>query len=226
MFFSVGSGADEALLFTTEEDEAEGSARRLVEGFDGAGDFEDGGDAGAVVLRAGGGMPGVEMGSDDDDGVGLFAAGDFGDDVADLSGGADAVFEGEVDGDGAFVEEALDEERVFETDLGDGKVGESSTEGDAAGVFGSVGAAGEENCEGFKGVEQSKGFEEVADLGILPEAGAVDEDNVAGEAFFCRVEFFDGKERGEIDDLAVDSRCRGWRDPSRRRRCEDSGREE
>ncbi len=64
------------------------------------------------------------------------------------SGGADAVFEGEVDGDGAFVEEALDEERVFEADLGDGKVGESSTEGDAAGVFGSVGAAGEENCDG------------------------------------------------------------------------------
>ncbi len=84
VFFGVGSGADEALLFATEEDEAEGSARRLVEGFDGAGDFEDGGDAGAVVLRAGGGMPGVEMGSDDDDGVGLFAAGDFGDDVADL----------------------------------------------------------------------------------------------------------------------------------------------
>ncbi len=117
----VGRGADDSLLFAAEEDEAHGAAGRMAEGLDGAGYVEDGCDAGAVVLGSGGGMPGVEVAADDDDLVGEIAAGDLGYYVIDLRCGADAVLEGELDGDGAVAEETLDEELVFEADLADGE---------------------------------------------------------------------------------------------------------
>ncbi len=70
------------------------------------------------------------MSADDDDFFGEVASGDFCDDVIDLGGGADAVGEGEVDGDGAVVEEALDEEDVFEAYLGYGEGCEFTVEGE------------------------------------------------------------------------------------------------
>ena len=65
-------------------------------------------------------MPSVEVGPYDDDFIGKIAASDLCDDVVNLCGGADAILEGELDRDGAFFEEAFDEELVFEADLGDG----------------------------------------------------------------------------------------------------------
>ena len=205
VFLRVAVGADEALLFAAEEDEAHGAAGWAAEGLDGAGDFEDGGDAGAVVLGAGGGMPGVEMSSDDDDGVGIFAAGDFGDDVVDFGGGADAVLEAEVNGDGASFEEALDEQFVFEADLGDGEGGHLAVEAEGAGVLGAVGSAGKKDGFGCERVEHAKGLDEVADAGLLAEAGAVDQDDVALDRVFGGGELFGWDDFLEVGDFAGDA---------------------
>ena len=214
VFFGVGGRAYESLLFAAEEDEAEGSAGRAIEGLDGSGGFEDGGDAGAVVLRAGGRVPGVEMGSDDDDGVRLFAAWDLGDYVADFGGRADAVFEGEVDGDRAFVQHALDERGVFEADLGYWEVGEAAADGEAVCVLASVGVAGEEDGLGLEGVKEGEGFDELADGGMFAEAGVIDEDDLAGQGVFCGFQLFEGKQCGQIDDFTKDSVFRGGRAPA------------
>ncbi len=119
VFFGIGVGADEAFFFAAEEDEAHGATGWAAESLHGAGDFKDGRDAGAVVLSAGSGVPGVEVCAHDNDRVRVFATGNFGDHVINFSCGADAVREGEVDGDRAFCEEAFDEELVFESDLCD-----------------------------------------------------------------------------------------------------------
>ncbi len=145
------------------------------------------------------------MGADDDDGAGIFAAGDLGDDVVDLGGGTDAVFEGKVDGDGAGFEEAFDEELVFEADLGDGEGGEFAVETEGAGVLGAVGAAGHEDGFGGEGVDDADGLEEIADGGVFAEAGVVDEDDGAGDFIFYCVEFFDGKELADVVDGAGDA---------------------
>jgi hypothetical protein len=140
----VGGGADDSLLFTAEEDEAHGAAGRTTEGFDGAGYVDNRRDSGAVVLGSGGGMPGVEVGADDDDLVGKIATRDLGYYVIDLSCGADAVLECELDGDWAFIEEALDEQLVFGTNLGDGEVRKGAVEGEGGGGFDAIGAAADE----------------------------------------------------------------------------------
>src|SRR4029077_8084338 len=114
---NVGGRAEDSLLFAAEEDEAHGAARCAAAGLDGARNLDDRGGSGAVVLRAGGRVPGVEMAGDDDDLVGEIAAGDLGDNVVYFDVVADMVFVGELDPDGAVVEHALDQRGVFCADL-------------------------------------------------------------------------------------------------------------
>ncbi len=77
----VGERADAANLFEVEEDEADGAFE--VERLDGAGDVEEGGDTGAIVIGAGRCGDGVEVCSQNED----FArkrwifAGEFNEDV-------------------------------------------------------------------------------------------------------------------------------------------------
>lgn len=61
----VGGGADAANFFEVKENKADGAFE--VEGFDGAGDVEEGGDAGAVVVSAGRGGDGVKVCAEDED---------------------------------------------------------------------------------------------------------------------------------------------------------------
>ncbi len=83
VLFDVGPGAVEALFFAAEEDEADGALGFEADFVEDTGGFE--GDGGAVAVVGGafgaGAVPGVDVGAHDDDFVGFFGAGDFGDDV-------------------------------------------------------------------------------------------------------------------------------------------------
>ncbi len=84
--FGIHARTVEPLLFAGEEDKADGAPGLEVELGEGAGGFEHGHRAGAIVGGAGAEVPGVEMPADDDDFVGQLAAGDFSDGVVDLDG--------------------------------------------------------------------------------------------------------------------------------------------
>ena len=62
-------------------------------------------------------MPGIKVTGDDDDLVGLFAAGDLGDDVVHLHILANAVLVGELNRNGPLLEHALHQQHVFEAYL-------------------------------------------------------------------------------------------------------------
>ena len=81
MLFDVRQGAEESLLFAGEEDEANGAAR-LRGGFDdGVGGAENAAGAKAIISGALTKIPGIEMRANDEDFFGVFAAGNFSDNV-------------------------------------------------------------------------------------------------------------------------------------------------
>ena len=203
----VGGGSEEALFFAAEEDKADGSAGWLGQGLDGAGDLKDGADAGAVVLSSGAGVPGVEMGADEDDLVDEVAAGDLGDDVGDGDVLADAVGEGELEGDGAgvggAVEQAFEEGGVFVADLGFGEGFEVAGEVEGGEGFGAVGTAGGEDGGGMEGAEAIEAGEEQLEGGFFAEGFVIKEGDVAVDLAGEAIENAGG-EGGDIEDGSFD----------------------
>ena len=69
--------------------------------------------------------------------------------------------------------------------------------------------AGEEHGLRGKGAEASESVDQVADRGVLAEAAAIDEGDVAGELVLHGVELFEGKKLGNVDDFAGDASVGG-----------------
>src|ERR1700733_2686487 len=117
MSLYVGVRAKKSLFFATEQNEAYRAPGPQAEGLDCPCDIEDGSDSSAIILCSGGGMPGVEMRADDDDGARLFAAGDLCNYIVNLSGRTHAVLERETDGDRALSQHSFNEQLVLAADL-------------------------------------------------------------------------------------------------------------
>src|ERR1700722_5279967 len=83
VLLDVGAGAEQALLFTSPEPDADGAAHLYTGGFENADGFKHDGGAGAVVGGACAGLPRIEVAAQHDDfvGLGFIGAGDFADDI-------------------------------------------------------------------------------------------------------------------------------------------------
>ena len=211
-----GLGAEEAFLFSAEEGEAEGAAGGASGGGDGLGDGDDGGCAGSVVLRAGAGVPGVEVTADEDDFLGEVAAGEIGDDVVDGDVLADGVDEAEFDSDWAFFQEATEEEGIFLADDGGGEGEDCAVPGtaDGDGVLDGAGA-GEDGERAEVGEELvvlvdgafGGGFAGVVAVGVDEDDGALDVGGFGSDGV-------GGVEVGEVEDGATDAGLGGGGAPA------------
>ena len=105
-----------------------------------------------------------------------FAARNFSDDVIDLDVFTDAVFEAEFDLDGAFLEEAFEEQRVFFAKITAGDVGHDAFEIGVAHQAGSIvcGADAEDEAARAFVADHAKCIKEPAEAAHL-----VDEERVA-----------------------------------------------
>src|SRR5438045_6087590 len=101
----VGARTEQSLLFSGEKDETNGPARQYFGGFDGPKRIDDKGGIAAVVEGPGPEIPGIEMGADNHELVGLFCATEFGNDVGGFYGSADLVGDGKIDPDQILVRE-------------------------------------------------------------------------------------------------------------------------
>ncbi len=82
MFLDIGARAEQTFFFTTPQRDANGAIQRQVRGFENADGFHHDGAAGGVIGGAGAAVPRIEVSTEHDDFVFVFAgAGDFADDV-------------------------------------------------------------------------------------------------------------------------------------------------
>src|SRR5208283_6172553 len=84
VLLDVRERAEQALLLASEKNEANGAARVRPGFHDGVGSSKNTAGAEAVVGGALAEIPGIEMRADDEDLFGMFAAGNFTDDVCAL----------------------------------------------------------------------------------------------------------------------------------------------
>src|SRR5690348_4022107 len=121
---AIGVAARAAVFFVGPEDDAQGAPGTEPKLVDQVRGFQRGDDAGAIVLRAGADIPGIDVAADDDNFFRLLAADDFADDVRRIGIGESAGFHFEVNGDGVGrVGQSLDESGVFDGDGGGGDFG-------------------------------------------------------------------------------------------------------
>ncbi len=153
------------LFFTRKKYEANGVLGLDSQKLENAGGFEHGGDARAVVVRTLCGIPGIEMGAEEDHFAGI-GTWDIRDDVAFFAGSGKRILHVEADFDVAVGEETAEEGGVFAGD-GDDRERSARVKAERGGVHHAVGLVGNDEHRGSAGLREAAGND-----GTCPDIGA------------------------------------------------------